>query len=536
VDVLASAWVLTGLSTNLLMQEVGAQKVAHINAISMKAIAALRQEPKIGMKAILTLLAHPSGTIHMKLVVIGTPTMAKAFTGGIELVSNRFAEIGHVGRINSWHDMSLLVEGEGGRAIYQHYRDIWNESVIRPPETFKLANIELASHQTKEPGNTPLVPEFHEVSAGGPYRIQSLRTIPQFHFASFNTLPSPPPVSFAPDGLFEFKAGLKKAISGARRYIYIEDQSFLSVQIMSWVHDAIVQNNQLRVILHTGGADPADPESPRGYLARAINVGLLRGGNFLLPELEPGQRDRVRLFKRSDDELFGAGAITAVTTEGDLRRVTLDLIASGLAIPKDALRGSQIRVGTNVFPIVKHERIGVNEHLVLDVQPGPVDIFTPAGVVPVVGPMELWKLNTVIVHAKLVMIDDNVMICGSANIMRRSLYTEFEHSVSVVDPADALVRDTRGRVWADHFRHPTPADFADIAASLNAWVPGWGTAGAAPARRPHIMSVPIPIIAPILTDDQIELYDAYLDFDSRQEWGGFCPATPSEEVEEDDGS
>jgi phosphatidylserine/phosphatidylglycerophosphate/cardiolipin synthase-like enzyme len=526
VDVRAAAWVLRGMASNFWMAEVGADKVADINNISMKAIAALREEPKIGMKAILTQISHPSGTVHMKVVIIGTPTMAKAFTGGIDLVNDRFAEIGHIGPANYWHDMALLVEGDGVRAIYEFYRDMWNESIVQPPERFKRVGITIQTHQTEEPGNTPIVDPFVAVSAGGPYRIQSLRTVPAFNFEPFNTLPSPDPISWAPDGLFEFREGLKKAISGARRYIYIEDQAFTSVEIMTWLHDAIVQQNQLRVILLTGGVDPADPQQPRGYLARAVNVGLLRGGDVANPELTPLQRDRVRLLKRSDDELFNPGNITAVTTVGNLRRVTLSLTASRL-IRKNEFEGAQIRVGAQVFPIVAHEAMGINDFLVFDVQPGPVDIFTPAGVVPVVGPMQLWGVNDVIVHAKLVMVDDNVMICGSANQLRRALYSEWEHSVSVVDPADALVRDTRCRVWADHFRHATPADFADIGASLNAWVPGWGTAATLPPRRgPHILEIPFPIVAPALTEDQIEYYDEYLDIDSRENWGGFCPARP----------
>ena len=52
-------------------------------------------------------------------------------------------------------------------------------------------------------------------------------------------------------GLFENALAVQKAISGARNYIYIEDQFLWSRDVMDWIKSAVVANLDLKVIFLT---------------------------------------------------------------------------------------------------------------------------------------------------------------------------------------------------------------------------------------------------------------------------------------------
>ena len=47
-------------------------------------------------------------------------------------------------------------------------------------------------------------------------------------------------------------------------------------------------------------------------------------------------------------------------------------------------------------------------------------------------------MSALTVHAKTTLIDDQCAIIGSANAMRRSLFTDIEHSVIYVDAQDSV--------------------------------------------------------------------------------------------------
>jgi hypothetical protein len=68
-------------------------------------------------------------------------------------------------------------------------------------------------------------------------------------------------LSFAEDGIFEFRAAQRKAINAAQEYIYIEDQAFWNFEIADWINARLKAVPGLKVILlHMG--DPLDPPSP----------------------------------------------------------------------------------------------------------------------------------------------------------------------------------------------------------------------------------------------------------------------------------
>jgi len=66
----------------------------------------------------------------------------------------------------------------------------------------------------------------------------------------------------------------------------------------------------------------------------------------------------------------------------------------------------------------------------------------------------------VYVHSKLMIVDDEFVSVGSANVTRRSMSTDGELQVGIVDAENALARDLRARLWAQHSGLPA-TDFTD---------------------------------------------------------------------------
>jgi phosphatidylserine/phosphatidylglycerophosphate/cardiolipin synthase-like enzyme len=277
-----------------------------------------------------------------------------------------------------WHDVGVRVEGRAAGAMHDFFKDMWDEQLGRPVETFNINGRTIVSHDRNwQP--LPVRPAIDLApNAGGQY-VQVLRTIPVMNFnlpasergnllvpddfqpvkfgvkghrikivrrdlviplglyaglqGSYNRRK----LSFAPDGCFEFKVALKRAISQAEEYIFIADQSLYALEVMDWINGRLGHKPNLKVIL-LYGADPADP--PNDFLSEAINQHLLPG-----------------VARNSDDNL-----------------------------------------------------------------PGNIVLYE-------------WSGNAV--HCKVTIIDDVWCAIGSANCMRRSLYTDIELSVSILEPKTA---------------------------------------------------------------------------------------------------
>ena len=557
VDVRIMGWIATGV-TEYLSNSIFAKKfLGGVNASTLRSIAELRKTPEIGFNAITDEIAHTAGASHLKMVVIGDSTNAVGFTGGLDFQMGRWSQPTHpdlfippnLVREELWHDCQAKVEGPAVAALYEWFSTIWQENIGRQPVTYRIVDTpasgpavatDIPSHSmTRTAGGTPDMPPFPigTVPTKGGVRVQSLRTAPQMVYANTNLLiAQPPPLNFAPNGLQEFQVAIQHAIHGAQTYIYIEDQALYSTDIMSYIHDVLVDTTRpdVKVILVTGGQDPNDAAQPLGYLAQAINVGLLRGGVASDPPLTTAQLDRVRLFRRLTENDRGTGLISTVDNLGtgtwrltvDAANVPAQLFSPPTAaIPANFIattRRGQVQIGNDRFPIVAHPQLNPGGPVTFDVQPGAFGVFTLS--FPVSGPFQLFFMDALVVHAKITIIDDACAIVGSANCMQRSLYTDLEHSVIFVEEGTTAIRDFRSAIWADQFRSQSPADFADIQAALHSWNGTWGTAGTAPPRPPHLIQVDLPIVADPLTSLQVDQYRTLFDADSRQEWGGVLAA------------
>jgi hypothetical protein len=398
---------------------------------------------------------------------------------------------------------------------------MWQENVHRPVRRFRYEGADLPSFV---PG-TPVIParDLAVADTGAKHHVQALRTVPQFNYKWYNCLPENDPISFAPKGIFEYKLALRKAMRAATSYIYMEDQAHWSQEILGWANEAIKNHPDVKVILlFPGSIDPVDGESDdSAKLTQSINHGLLEG-------LLPAQRDRVRLFRVFGDHnpiINRAGQVirataVSVVDDGAEALVTTTFIAQD-DTPQDRFARKHQRLtndadNTAFYDIVGNPAITKGSPIVWRVaKAGRPTPPTGSYVVSEAG---------IFVHAKTVLVDDVWAVIGSGNNMRRTLYTDLEHGVSFMDEDGALVRDYRCDMWADHFRHPTPADFADLGTALHAWEPSWGPAGPVVAPlAPWLEAVPIPVAEVAFTDKTREKYDKYEDMDSREQWGGLSP-------------
>src|SRR5207237_9014566 len=76
------------------------------------------------------------------------------------------------------------------------------------------------------------------------------------------------------------------------------------------------------------------------------------------------------------------------------------------------------------------------------------------------------RTDKIVVHTKAWIVDDEFAIIGSANHLRRSLYTDGEISIGVADEAGAptnFVVALRMRLWGEHCGLLTPGARAVLA-------------------------------------------------------------------------
>jgi phosphatidylserine/phosphatidylglycerophosphate/cardiolipin synthase-like enzyme len=442
VDVRVLAWVSPFACYNLAAFSEGFGALNTMNLHTLLGVRELRA--RIGSanaaKVAVNLVSHPLGAAHCKLVVCGNQAQTRAYTGGIDPAESRKAAM--------WHDLAVRVTGPSATGIYKFFKQLWDEQENQPALTFNVDGSEIPA---RPKGWQPIPDPPAPVQGNGAGTcVQVLRTLPQMNFSVTGPdwLPLPPlvgpllarspavrknPISFAPDGCFEFKVALKKAIEAAEKYIFIADQAFTSEEIMDWIRLRLIQVPTLKVIL-LHGRDPSDPKT--GDTAEAVNNHLIRG------------------LQEDDFSLSGVQNVEFC----------------------------------------------------------------------------VWTGHTV--HCKVTIIDDVFCIIGSANSMQRSLYTDVELSVAILDSPDTgVVRKLRRDLWAHYcgmnFRPmeemrlidtnpPGYNELHDLNKALNLWVPAWGSVALQHAALDaSVVAQPLPL--PVVVAYSAQRH-ALNDGDSRTEF------------------
>jgi phosphatidylserine/phosphatidylglycerophosphate/cardiolipin synthase-like enzyme len=266
------------------------------NVATFYSLIRLRQDLGPG-RTMFDTVTHPLGGAHSKMVIAGNNAYLCAFTGGIDAAPSRNQV--------TWSDAAIRVEGYAASDAATFYKQLWNEIVTTPPVTIRASAVNFPD------GGHTEIPESNHVSHLGntidrviadkgflypqqpsDYYVQMFRTLPRKNYTldmgymesmAFSIVNNvgglklfgltrprlkpfleevrklkyvySDPISFAPNGRFEFKTVCFKAISQATSYIFIMDQYLYNEELLQWINHRILTlkrtGNILRVVLAT---------------------------------------------------------------------------------------------------------------------------------------------------------------------------------------------------------------------------------------------------------------------------------------------
>jgi phosphatidylserine/phosphatidylglycerophosphate/cardiolipin synthase-like enzyme len=114
--------------------------------------------------------------------------------------------------------------------------------------------------------------------------------------------------------------------------------------------------------------------------------------------------------------------------------------------------------------------------------------------------------NPIYVHAKVCIVDDEWLTCGSDNFNRRSWTHDSEATCAVDDPDGELARALRGKLWSEHLGlAPDDPRLHDLDRAAELWREV--TSSGATRARPHVPD-PIPRAAALWSKPMYRLvYD-----------------------------
>jgi phosphatidylserine/phosphatidylglycerophosphate/cardiolipin synthase-like enzyme len=190
------------------------------------------------------------GSHHQKLVVIrhaGRLDRDVAFIGGIDLCHSRRDDANHAGdpqrqamapvygRTPPWHDAQLAIQGPAVGDLEFCFRERWDDRSPLSRDPIGMLH-DLLRHTHRKA--SILAPMPVDPPAAGTHAVQVLRTYARRRGG----------YPFAPDGERSVARGFRKAITRARRLIYIEDQFLWSTEVAKIFAAALVANPSLHLI------------------------------------------------------------------------------------------------------------------------------------------------------------------------------------------------------------------------------------------------------------------------------------------------
>lgn len=205
-----------------------------------------------GGQVVLDQRVRRGGSHHQKFVVLrhaADPSRDVAFAGGIDLCHSRRDDASHDGDAQRqpmaeeygprppWHDVQLELRGPVVGVLDTVFRERWDDPT-NSDSNHPIAWIRDRLHgEVLDPG--PLPPQLPPPPECGPVVVQTLRTYPAIR----------PPYDFAPSGERSVARGYSKAISRARRLVYLEDQYMWSADVARLFADALTSNPQLHLVV-----------------------------------------------------------------------------------------------------------------------------------------------------------------------------------------------------------------------------------------------------------------------------------------------
>ena len=194
------------------------------------------------------------GAHHQKFVVLrhrDDPTRDVAYAGGIDLCHSRRDDHGHGGDPQplaiapeygpnpAWHDVQVAVRGPAVHDVETTFRERWEDDA---PLTSNPGRRFTSWLQAEDQDPDPLGEQWPPPPpvAGATDVVQIARTYPPL---------LPVPHDFAPDGERSIALGNAKAMSNARRLVYVEDQYLWGPEVGAHFADALRDNPDLRLVI-----------------------------------------------------------------------------------------------------------------------------------------------------------------------------------------------------------------------------------------------------------------------------------------------
>eukprot|EP01065_Artemidia_motanka_P000054 TRINITY_DN10014_c0_g1_i1.p1 TRINITY_DN10014_c0_g1~~TRINITY_DN10014_c0_g1_i1.p1 ORF type:complete len:534 (+),score=209.86 TRINITY_DN10014_c0_g1_i1:88-1689(+) len=195
------------------------------------------------------------GSHHQKTFVVKRKGETVAYVGGVDLMNSRWNTQKHDTSdprrqlepnppiYPSWHDAMVQLRGPAALDVERNFFQRWNDKADpqffeKPPKPYAWLNPPVAS--------------------GGPQAVQLLRTYSCAYGKAGRGY-----ADYAPRGEMSIKAAYLKAISLAQKYIYIEDQYVVDLDIAAAIGDALPRIQFVGITTQT---------IPEGELPSLINV------------------------------------------------------------------------------------------------------------------------------------------------------------------------------------------------------------------------------------------------------------------------
>jgi phosphatidylserine/phosphatidylglycerophosphate/cardiolipin synthase-like enzyme len=203
-----------------------------------------------GGEALLDMRVRAGGSHHQKMVVVrhlGRPDLDVAYIGGIDLCHGRNDDATHrgdpqaprlaapYGRRPPWHDVQLEIRGPAVGDVETVFRERWGDPA--PLSRNPLHRLgDLLRHDDTQPNQLPS--QLADPAPEGSIAVQLLRTYPYRRNG----------YAFAPHGERSVARGYAKAVSQARRLIYLEDQYMWSADVVRPFAEALERNRDLHLV------------------------------------------------------------------------------------------------------------------------------------------------------------------------------------------------------------------------------------------------------------------------------------------------
>ena len=187
-------------------------------------------------------------TLHHKLCVVDAE---QAIIGGLDIDERRYDDRQHDRAAeDTWHDVSVSVDGPVAIDIARHIADIWNGNRLRMAALRREQSRKkpASADDLPAPASQLPMPDAPDVTAEGE-GLKVVRTV--------STTRRRELFRVSPDNVVaEIETELCNAIRAARHSIYIETQFFRSKTIADTLAQAAVDNRDLNLVLIV----PAAPE------------------------------------------------------------------------------------------------------------------------------------------------------------------------------------------------------------------------------------------------------------------------------------